>query len=120
MVGWFEIPVVDMNRAQTFYESVFDIAISIHEFGDFHMGWFPNDSEKSGATGSLVKHEMYTPSTTGPLIYFTCKDVTIELSRVVEAKGEILRPKSPIGDEHGFMALIQDTEGNRIALHSQQ
>lgn len=119
MVGWFEIPVADMNRAKMFYESVFDIAIGIHEFGDFQMGWFPNDSGKSSATGSLVKHETYIPSMTGPLIYFSCKDVNTELSRVVEAKGEILRPKSPIGEEHGFMALIKDTEGNRIALHSQ-
>ena len=120
MVGWFEIPVSDMNRAKEFYEHVFDISISIHEFGDFQMGWFPNDSEKSGATGSLVKHEMYIPSMTdGPLIYFSCKDVSNELSRVEGVQGEIVRPKFQIGEGHGFMALIKDTEGNRIALHSQ-
>lgn len=69
----------------------------------------------------LVPHEMYSPSSTeGPLIYFSCKDVVNELSRVEAAHGEILRPKSEIGDGHGFMALIKDTEGNRIALHSQR
>lgn len=84
------------------------------------MGWFPNDTEKSGTTGSLVQHEMYTPSLTdGPLLYFSCKDIAIELSRVEAAKGAILRPKTEIGDGHGFMALVQDTEGNRIALYSQ-
>jgi predicted enzyme related to lactoylglutathione lyase len=120
MVGWFEIPVTDMNRAKQFYDAVFDITIGIHEFGGFQMGWFPNDPEKSGATGSLVQHEMYKPSSTdGPLIYFSCKDVDNELSRVEAANGEILRPKSQIGEGHGFMALIKDTEGNRIALHSQ-
>ena len=119
MVGWFEIPVTDMNRAKSFYESVFDITIGVHEFGDFLMGWFPNDPEISGVTGSLVQHEMYSPSMTGPLIYFSCKDVENELSRVLKANGEILRHKTPIGEEHGFMALIKDTEGNRIAFHSQ-
>lgn len=120
MVGWFEIPVTDMNRAKGFYESVFDITISVNEFGGFHMGWFPNDPEKSGATGSLVLHEMYKPSMTdGPLIYFSCKDIAAELSRVEGAKGEILQPKTQISPEHGFMALMKDTEGNRIALHSQ-
>ena len=120
MVGWFEIPVTDMNRAKEFYDIVFDISIGIHDLGGFLMGWFPNDPEKSGATGSLVQHEMYKPSTTdGPLIYFSCKDVSNELSRVEGALGEILRPKSEIGNGHGFMALIKDTEGNRIALHSQ-
>jgi len=120
MVGWFEIPVADMNRAKEFYESVLDISISIHEFGNLQMGWFPNGPEKSGATGSLVQHEMYKPSMTdGPLLYFSCKDVALELSRVEGANGKIIQPKTQIGEEHGFMALIKDTEGNRIALHSQ-
>lgn len=119
MVGWFEIPVADMARAKKFYDSVFDISISIHDLEGLKMGWFPNDPEKKGATGSLVKHEMYQSSASyGPLIYFSCKDVEAELSRVESAGGSIIRPKSMIGDNHGFMALIKDTEGNRIALHS--
>ena len=120
MVGWFEIPVGDMNRAKKFYEAVFKIDIAIHKMGEFKMGWFPSAPEKSGATGSLVQHEMYSPSAThGPLIYFSCKDVANELSRVEAAKGQIIQSKTEIGDGHGFMALLKDTEGNRIALHSQ-
>lgn len=120
MVGWFEIPVGDLERAKNFYDAVFDISILLHEFDEFKMGWFPNDPEKKGATGSLVQHEMYRPSTTdGPLVYFSCKDVNVELSRVVDAGGEVLRSKKEIGDGHGFMALIIDSEGNRIAMHSQ-
>jgi predicted enzyme related to lactoylglutathione lyase len=81
MVGWFEIPVVNMDRAKKFYERFFDITIAVHDIGGFIIGWFPNDAEKSGATGSLVQHAMYKPSLTdGPLIYFSCKDVAIELS----------------------------------------
>jgi len=108
MVGWFEIPVTDMERAKAFYESVLDININLHEFGALRMGWFPNDPEKSGATGSLVQHEMYIPSLTdGPLLYFSCKDVSTELSRVEDAKGEILQSKTQIGEGHGFMAFHQ-------------
>lgn len=121
MVGWFEIPVQDLQRAKKFYDSVFDISITIHEFGGFKMGWFPNDSEKKGATGSLVQHEMYIPSATdGALVYFSCKDVSFELNKVEAAGGSILKPKTQIGEGHGFMALLSDTEGNRIALHSNQ
>lgn len=120
-VGWFEIPVTDMQRAKKFYEAVFNIAISVNQFGEFKMGWFPSDHSKSGATGSLVQHEMYKPSATdGPLLYFSCKDVENELQRVEKAGGEILRSKSAIGEGHGFMALMKDSEGNRIALHSHQ
>jgi len=121
MVGWFEIPVRDMERAKKFYEKVFDISIPIHELGDFIMGWFPMSPEKPGATGSLVQHNRYTPSEThGPLIYFTCSDVSQELARVVEAGGKVLQQKTEIGGGHGFMGLMKDSEGNRIALHSNE
>lgn len=119
-VGWFEIPVSDMERARKFYESVLEISITVHDLGGLIMGWLPSNHGKSGASGSLVKHEMYKPSTTdGVLIYFSCNDVDNELGRVEEAGGEIMKSKTEIGGGHGFMALINDTEGNRIALHSQ-
>ena len=120
MVGWFEIPVIDMDRAKLFYETVFDISISVHDLGGFIMGWFPmNEGSEGSATGSLVKHEMYKPSDSfGPLIYFSCKDLQTELDRVKGSGGDVLKPKTEIGGGHGFMALITDTEGNRIALHS--
>ena len=121
MVAWFEIPVTDMDRAKAFYETVFNVTIAIHDLGGFIMGWFPDAPGKSGASGSLVKHEMYAPSAThGPLIYFACKDLAVELGRVETAGGEILQPKTEIGGGHGFMGLLKDTEGNRIALHSQK
>ena len=119
MVGWLEIPVLDMERAKKFYENVFKIEISIHDLDGFIMGWFPFAPDKKGVSGSLVKHEMYKPSASdGPLVYFTCIDLAKELSRVETAGGEIKRPKTEIGGGHGFMALVNDTEGNRIALHS--
>lgn len=120
-VGWFEIPVSDMERAKKFYDSVFDIEIGINEFGGLKMGWFPSDHSKSGATGSLVQHEMYKPSLTdGVLIYFSCKDLANELGRVEAVGGEIMQTKTQIGEGHGYMALMRDSEGNRIALHSNQ
>lgn len=117
--GWIEIPVTDMERAKSFYESVFDIEISVHDLGGVIMGWFPFVDNKKGASGSLVKHEDYIPSAThGAVVYFTCKDLAVELGRVEKAGGTILRHKTEIGGGHGFMGLVQDTEGNRIALHS--
>lgn len=121
MVGWFEIPVTDMDRAKEFYEAVFEINVSVHDLGGLIMGWFPSNQKQMSATGSLVKHEMYQPSAThGTLIYFSCEDVANELGRVEAAGGNITKPKTEIGGGHGFMALIKDSEGNRIALHSQQ
>ena len=54
MVGWFEIPVNDMNRAKTFYENVFNIEIKIVDFGRILMGWFPDRGNVVGAQGTLT------------------------------------------------------------------
>ncbi len=119
LVGWFEIPVVEIDRAQKFYEKVFNVSIDIHDLGGVIMGWFPNAPGKPGATGSLIQHSKYAPSEKdGVLIYFSCNDLANELSRVETAGGEVFQQKTEIGDGHGFMGLMKDTEGNRIALHS--
>lgn len=118
MVGWFEIPVSDMDRAKTFYETVFKIDVKIQNFGGTLMGWFPDNNGAYGATGSLIKQESYIPSKDGTLVYFMSKDVQVELDRVETAGGKIAQRKTKISDEHGCMAVFIDSEGNRVALHS--
>lgn len=118
-VGWFEIPVVDMERAMKFYETVLGVTLSRNQVGEIDMAWFPM-VEGKGAAGSLVFHqEWYKPSENGVLVYFTAYsgDLDHELARVEAAGGKVLMPKHPIG-EHGNIALFLDTEGNRVALHS--
>ncbi|TNJ43447.1 VOC family protein [Tamlana fucoidanivorans] len=120
MVGWFEIPVSDMARAKQFYEQVFQLQISVHDLGGLLMGWFPFEEGKEGAAGTLIKQESYIPSQEGVLIYFMSDDVQKELDRVVAAGGKIYQPKTQISPEHGFMGVFIDSEGNRVALHSQK
>lgn len=118
MVGWFEIPVSDMDRAKTFYEAVFKVSIDIHDFGGMLMGWFPFSEGKEGAAGTLIKQETYIPSQEGTLVYFMSDNVQIELDRIERAGGQIYQPKTQISPEHGYMGVFIDTEGNRVALHS--
>ena len=123
MVGWFEIPVIDMDRAIKFYETVFDIKIQRENLGELEMGWFPFAEDGLGASGSLVKHEtFYKPSTDGTLVYFTppSGDLKNELGRVEVAGGKVLMEKKLIAEDIGFMGLFLDTEGNRVAIHSRQ
>jgi predicted enzyme related to lactoylglutathione lyase len=119
-VGWFEIPVSDMERAIKFYDTVFGYKLERHQMGELDMAWFPF-ADVPGAPGSLVYHkEFYKPSTDGTLIYFTCHsgDLANELANVELAGGKVLMPKKLISEDVGYMALCVDTEGNRIALHS--
>lgn len=121
MVGWFEVPVNDMNRAQKFYEEVLDVKLERHLMGETDMAWFPMREDGQGAPGSLVKHpDFYIPSADGVVIYFTAHsgDLNNELARVEPAGGKVVQDKSKISDEYGYMAIILDTEGNRVALHS--
>jgi hypothetical protein len=118
MIGWFEIPVNNMDRAKIFYESVFKVNISVHDFGGVLMGWFPDRGNVIGAQGTLIKEDTYIPSKEGTLVYFICDDVQNELDRIELAGGKIYKPKTQISPEHGFMAAFIDSEGNRIALHS--
>ncbi|CAN5526732.1 VOC family protein [soil metagenome] len=121
MVGWFEIPVTDMDRAIKFYEEVFSINLSRNTMGPLEMAWFPFNEKAIGSSGSLVHHaEHYKPSTDGVLIYFSSRtgDLEDELAKIEPAGGQILVPKTLIAEDIGYMAVFMDTEGNRIALHS--
>ena len=118
MVGWFEIPVNDMNRAKTFYETVFNIDVKEVDFGGLKMGWFPDNNGAYGATGTLIKQESYVPSQDGTLVYFMSENVQNELDRIEDAGGKIYQGKTKISEDHGYMGVFIDTEGNRVALHS--
>ena len=123
VVGWFEIPVNDMERAINFYEKVLDLKLQRNRMGPLDMAWFPRADEGTGSPGSLVKHpDFYIPSADGVLIYLTAHsgDLKNELARVEPAGGKVIQPKTQISEDYGFMALILDTEGNRIALHSRK
>ena len=120
-VGWFEIPVTDMDRAMNFYSSVLDIELQLNEMGPLTMAWFPSEHGAPGANGSLVKHEeAYVPSKDGILIYFSCEDVQVCIDKVEAAGGTVLVHKKLIAENVGYMGLALDSEGNRIAFHSNE
>jgi len=123
IVGWFEIPVKNMERAIKFYETVLNVKLSRQQMGEEDMAWFPSAREGMGAAGSLVHHEAhYTPSSDGVLIYFTTQtgNLADELARVKAAGGQVLQEKKLIAEGIGYMGLFMDTEGNRLAIHSNE
>jgi uncharacterized protein len=123
VVGWFEIPALDMERAITFYETVFGFTLQRMPMGDLDMAGFPVVEGGLGTMGALVRHPEYsTPGADGVLVYFTAHsgDVANELSRVEAAGGKVLMPRTLISEEIGYYGLFLDSEGNRIAVHSRK
>ena len=116
-INWFEIPAKNLKRAATFYEKVLQCKLSIQDFADLKMAWFPSSQDAPGSTGSLVEQESYIPSHQGSMVYFTVDDIEKSLLTVTANGGKVLNPKKSIG-EFGFVAHFEDSEGNRVALHS--
>jgi predicted enzyme related to lactoylglutathione lyase len=119
--GWFEIPVTDMDRAINFYEGVLGTNLSRNTLENVDMAWFPHVPEAYGSGGALVCNpEFYAPSAEGSLIYLTTGtgDLIKDQERVEKFGGRMLIPRKQISEEHGFMMIFIDSEGNRVALHS--
>lgn len=118
-VCWFELYVADMMRAKNFYKAVFQKEMNDMPMagGDMQMCTFAGEDSAPGAAGALVKSDKTGPGTGGTLVYFSCADCAVESARVEPAGGKVCQPKRAIG-EYGFIAIVQDTEGNTIGLHS--
>lgn len=115
---WFELPVTDMQRAQTFYRNVLDADFKNEETNGFQMAIF--NAETCAVSGMLVLSEQYRPSQTGAVVYFNGgENLSVPLDKAAQNGGSVLMPKTPIHDgECGYFALFLDSEGNRVGLHS--
>jgi len=118
-VNWFEIPARDLDRATRFYNRILGIELRRELFEDRPMAIFP--SSDKGAGGALLQDKNETPSTQGTLIYLNAKTesaLTQILTRVEKEGGKVMMGKTSIGPQ-GFIAVIEDTEHNRVGLHAE-
>lgn len=75
--------------------------------------------DNPGCTGALVKMKGKDSGDGGIIIYFSCADCAVEAARALKNGGRIQKEKESIG-QYGFIALVHDTEGNMIGLHSME
>lgn len=119
-VGWFELYVADLSRAKAFYQAVLQRPmedLTAPPGSDLQMCAFTMNPEGGGSAGALVKSPYGKPGIGGTLVYFSCADCAVEAGRAATHGGTIFQPKTSIGP-YGFIAVVQDTEGNSIGLHS--
>lgn len=112
---WFDIPVANLDRASAFYAATLGIPVHKTEFDNFKFSVLDHDT---GNGGCLIPNEAEISGNAGILLYMNVdgriQDAVVEASK---HGGKVVKPVHPIG-QHGFRAVILDSEGNRIALHS--
>jgi predicted enzyme related to lactoylglutathione lyase len=123
VLTWFEIPVTDTERAKTFYETILDIEMVKRADGNDEAVFFPFDPNVVQATSGRItgvsKTERNSPSGNGTIVYINASPgIQTVLDKVVQAGGKIIAPKTLI--PAGYIAIIIDTEGNKIGLHAEK
>jgi predicted enzyme related to lactoylglutathione lyase len=115
-VVWFDLPALDLDRAIAFYSAVLGTAVRKQEFPGMAIGVLPHGD--GDVSGCLYQTESNPPSDHGPLLYLNCQGRLDAAIAAAEASGgKVLEGKQSIGP-YGWRAIILDSEGNRIALHS--
>lgn len=118
IINWFEIPVIDFERAVRFYETMLAIKFRIENMADMKLAVFPSSEGATG--GALCVHPQYKPAAAGGVVIYLDggDDLAVPLGRVAAAGGQVVMPKTQITPEIGYMGFFKDSEGNTIALHS--
>ena len=120
-VNWFEIPAKDFERAKQFYATVLDAHIQDAPNPTMQYAFLPADPQKGEVGGAIVCGDGYEPGRSGSIVYLNGgPDLAPALSRVKSAGGQVILPKTSLGEGMGFMALFIDSEGNKIGFHSMQ
>ena len=114
---WVDIPVLDLDRAIRFYSAVVGQPVDKIGGPGFNFGLFKHEGNSVG--GCLIEpEEGVAPSLTGPLVYIDAGDRLDAAVAAAQAHGgKVLKGKHSIAP-NGFRAVIADSEGNRVALHS--
>lgn len=116
-LNWFEIPVGNFERAKKFYSTIYNYEMPSITMGNSQLGFLP--VQQGGIGGAIIESEDQVPSINGTRVYLNGgDDLNNILQRIEAAGGKVLLAKSAISEEHGYYALFQDTEGNKVALHS--
>ena len=117
LIAFFEIPANDLNRAVTFYQSVFNTKLSVHDWGEEKMAFFPEEGGVS--PGAISYSPTFKPAKDGVLISLNCENMEASLSSVEANGGTIVIPKTKIeAVNRGYFSVCTDSEGNSVGLYS--
>ncbi len=119
-LNWFEIPATDINRAQRFYEALMGAPMRREDMAGMQMANFAYDPG-TGVGGCVMSGPGMVPSNSGSVVYLAATPTLgAVLARLPQAGGKLLTPTVTLPEGMGVFAHIEDSEGNRVGLHSQR
>jgi uncharacterized protein len=118
---WTDIPVSDLDRAIKFYTAVLGQEVRRMSESGIDYGLLPHQEQNASGclcVGSDSVGNENQPSQIGPLIYLSVEGRLNDAVKAARTNGgKVLEERQQIGP-HGVRAIIIDSEGNRLALHS--
>ena len=117
MLDHLSITTTDLDRAQSFYETILAQPLQRECFAGIDIAVFPR-GEKPNATGALIRHDDCEPAVQGSIVYLSVDDLRPVLERAGRAGGDTLVERTALPAGMGYYAQFRDCEGNRVGLWS--
>ncbi len=119
-IYWFEIPTIQLDPAQAFYESVLGRPMRREAMGPSQGAVFAYDMAADGVGGALMMEPTAPAKASGgTLIYLDASpSLDAALARTLAAGGQIALPRQALPPGMGYFAHITDLDGNRVGLHA--
>ena len=116
--GGFEIPCQSFERATRFYAALLGAGPERRDvLGVPHAVFAPSHG---GDRAAIVQRTNQEPAPASACIHWgaaTVEALRAAVERAWHAGGRVVMPVTAVGDR-GFIAIVEDTEGNTIRLHA--
>ena len=109
----FELPADDLERARSFYTSIFGWKITDPWKMEYYLVE-TKDKDGNGINGGMMKRKGVGQPFTN---YILVDEINDTLAKVKAGGGRIAMPKTEIGAGMGWIGAFIDTEANLIGLH---
>lgn len=113
-INWFMLPTKIFERAVDFYNVLFDVQLELDkDYNENNMALIKADNK---VVWCISGNKKYQPSWQGTIVYIdTGENIDEIINRVIPAGWKIKMPKTKISNI-GYIAHIEDSEGNILWL----
>ncbi|MEM1130248.1 MAG: VOC family protein [Pseudomonadota bacterium] len=112
---WTEIPVSDLKKAITFYETVTGAEMVVTQMGPYETAVFPVTDPANGVSGHLYEGKPAGDGT-GPTIHMMFDGKLEDAAERVRAAGGKVVSDEPVSIPEGRFVYCMDPDGNSISL----